>query len=360
MAFLNKQSSLKKGQQEDVGFDKNAFLFATSISDDHFKNELNWEKVCLVYMSPDKKQKQIVLLKDDFSRGFYQASERSKSGKWTLEEIRISDFDGEIYVLKRPSIPSVESCDMAIERVIAPAAKITKTIFEPNLNLVKDGDFSNGSLDQWINLSSTGVASSVNGELRFTKEDGQVAKVYQTIDTVPGKIYNVSYDVTRDDVTGIYPQPVCYIKNDSNGTIIAEKTVDNGIATYTLSFTAQESKTRIQVGVNGETGAVGTMCFDNISVLLASPKMISIQLEEGVSEHYLVGFKIKLWNSTLGSYVSSEVYSIIEKNGEIYTLDKALPEGLNISTNIILAKFPDYSTVSGIQRMKYTYVGITE
>lgn len=383
MAYVNGELSVKKGERAEVYFDKSAFIFATDFTaDEYFADDLNWKRIALHFKDATLNQRDVVILKDDHGRGWFEPSTTSRTGDWILQKIEIFDKDGDFFPIESADIP--EEFKITVQRVIAPASKVVSIIFESGAgssNLLVNGDFEapvvlpiteEQFIPGWFNGSSVGVATvqtievaagETNSSVLFTKTGAldEEASVWAEYDVTSGRDYVLEYEVTEHTMTGDAPQPLAFVAYAAVGedepVVLATKAEDNGVGVYSLDFTPMQGRVKVAFGVIGTAGTQGTMAFDNISLKLKELDTISVQLEEGTDKHYIPGFRFKLWNQTTNAFVSNDVYTIVDKVGTVLRLDKATPV-VDIETNSVLAKYPNYADTSGEQSALYEYVGV--
>lgn len=115
MSYITKDLSLMdKGGRNKIILDKDAFVSLTTFEDLYFANELNWRKIAIHFQHTGSTQRKIIILFNDSSQGWFEASALARSGEWPIQMIQIYDNDGDVKVVKREEIPSPENFDIEI------------------------------------------------------------------------------------------------------------------------------------------------------------------------------------------------------------------------------------------------------
>ena len=125
MAYITGLGQLVKGQRQEIYFDKGAFIFATNFATNtYFADDLNWSKVALHFFDPTKNQRNVVILMDDESRGWFAPSVTCRTGDWTIEKISIFDKDGDFFEVQKENIPNAAEIKAKVVRIVAPSTQI--------------------------------------------------------------------------------------------------------------------------------------------------------------------------------------------------------------------------------------------
>lgn len=115
MTYITKDLSLmNKGDRNKIILDKDAFVSLTTFEDLYFANELNWRKIAIHFQHTGSTQRKIIILFNDSSQGWFEASALARSGEWPIQMIQIYDNDGDVKVVKREEIPSAENFDIEV------------------------------------------------------------------------------------------------------------------------------------------------------------------------------------------------------------------------------------------------------
>ena len=128
---------------------------------------------------------------------------------------------------------------------------------------------TNGTFDLNSDWTITGAARILNGIVNFNWSSQPASGVIsQTIDTVPGEIYTVSYDVFANGVGGL--DMALLATAHDGGTELANDTVttvvENGTTSHTLTFTATNNSTEIRfTDVSVNTAGVD-INLDSVSI----------------------------------------------------------------------------------------------
>ena len=196
MSFVTAPSSVIKGDRNDVFFDKDQFISAVTIPDPYFANERNWKRIVLVYMDPNKKQKQFAIVSDNFSRANFEPSEIARTGLWTLEEIRIFDKHQDQYVVTRASMPSPENFDVQAQRIVAPSPLVTS--IEVAVDINNDGDFAVATVEEagWTQITSNGSSAVIESDEVKLQTGGpglSTIKLEKTFSLEAGERYVLKY-----------------------------------------------------------------------------------------------------------------------------------------------------------------------
>lgn len=121
--------------------------------DTYFNNQLNWSSIEVEYRSTTGKQREIVKIDAAASTGTFQVSATARIEGWLFTSIRVKDFDGDSYILKRSDLAGADYDDTAILSASSP--------------VYYNNDFSSGAAS--YEFTSSGMSFDIpNGELVYT------------------------------------------------------------------------------------------------------------------------------------------------------------------------------------------------
>lgn len=297
-------------------------------------------------------QRQIVILKDDGSRGWYAPSETCRTGNWEIEKIEIYDKQGDRFEVDRVNMPSPENFDIDVQRKVPPASLVSAVVEEAEL--VNNGTFDS-DLSGWTDLGS-GASHNAAGHANYAYSgDLGLSQVLATVPTfrykfewrqvdvqgLPSLVLNASFRESTADTgtfSGVAPNRVETATDDSfNGQTLSAEVV------------AANASSLIVLGSNGN--ASGTVQFDDVSFKAVPNKL---DLDSGEGENWRVGFKCRIWDDIAGSYLTNDVYEITDITGDQITLDQQIIGDYEGKT--LRLRFPEYQDASGVQASLYQYV----
>ena len=141
-------------------------------------------------------------------------------------------------------------------------------------NLIVNGDFSTGNFNGWsvnnmsISANNNGI-QSLSGDAYFAYT-GQNGWLSQTINTVAGMTYNLSFVANNDVNNQLYNPTQCYISASQNGTPIftnfSNLSIVKSWVQQSYTFTANSNQTTLQLFMNFKP-ANSQGYIDNISVV---------------------------------------------------------------------------------------------
>lgn len=346
MSYISGLSSIEKGQRGELFFNKSQFLFATDFATDpYFEDELNWKRIALHFKDPTSNQRQIVILKDDGSRGWYAPSETCRTGIWEVEFIEIYDKQGDVFRVERNNMPTPGDFDIDVQRKVPPASLVSAVVEESEL--VSNGNFDTGT--SFWTAGANATVSVVGGRFRIATNDGNGGGCFadQLVSTTPGKRYKTSYDTQ-----------VFQSGRESNMQILDPSVILNVVSPTSVAyhsslvdeFTATTTNTTVRLTWNA-IGAGNFAEFDNVSVREV-PNKIALEEDEGLN--WRVGFKCRIWDDVAGQYLTNDVYEITDIQGDQFTLDKQIIGDYEGKT--LRLRFPEYNDASGVQASLYQYV----
>jgi hypothetical protein len=76
----------------------------TALGDSYFADSANWSSIQVEYRSATGRQREVVIIKDIItptSSGTFRVSAQARQEGWTIHEIRVKDFDGDFYAVKK-------------------------------------------------------------------------------------------------------------------------------------------------------------------------------------------------------------------------------------------------------------------
>jgi hypothetical protein len=70
-------------------------------SDAYFGDSSNWSAVQVEYRSSTSRQREIITINPTVGTGIFRVSAKARQEGWVIHEIRVRDFDGDIYKVKK-------------------------------------------------------------------------------------------------------------------------------------------------------------------------------------------------------------------------------------------------------------------
>lgn len=121
------------------------------------------------------------------------------------------------------------------------------------MNLVQNGSFETGDFTGWTQSGNTGFTGVINGFASdgfysaFFGPVGSLGYISQTLNTVPGQRYRLSYDLAGSGgFNNIFQVLV-------DGTTLAELlNIDQGFTPYSLEFVAADASTDLTFGFQND------------------------------------------------------------------------------------------------------------
>lgn len=184
MSYITKnKTTMVKKERNKITINKDLFAFASTFNDVYFANDLNWKKIAIHFKHATSNQKKIIVMMNESSEGWFEASEMARTGTWRIEQIQVFDKDGDMTSVPRLDMPNPSSFDIVTELKISPSELIVS--------------FSN---------SNTFTLGTGKGELYGIgykiKVWDDVANNYHnqtvyTITAINGDVITVNYDITN-------------------------------------------------------------------------------------------------------------------------------------------------------------------
>ena len=140
-------------------------------------------------------------------------------------------------------------------------------------NIVDNGDFSTTS--DWT-ISSADPVSEISGGQAFIESGGSNAVLSQTIPTVSGNVYELSFDLVAE--VGASQQGLAYVRQN-NTDIVPVNTLNVGI--HNLVFVAEANNVELKFMTYGNDGQSFTL--DDVSVREINPLSVSIATDGRVT-----------------------------------------------------------------------------
>lgn len=354
MSYITGLSSIEKGQRGEIFFDKGQFIFATDFATDpYFEDELNWKRIALHFKDPTNGQTQIIILKDDGARGWFAPSSTCRTGIWEIEFIEIYDKQGDVFRVERTNMPSPGDFDIDVQRKVPPASLVDSVpAGAAGPELLVNGDFGTGDLTGWTaNHAGSGSASvTVGNRLLLDHVSGtSLGRIYQVISVAENTDYNISYDVVSGNNNRI-------VVNENTATAGGDERYrvdDAPIGGVNTTFNSG-SNTTLYLHLSEASSPYEDGEMDNFSINAVQDNPNNLTLEAGEAANWSVGFKCRIWDDVAGSYVTNDVYEIIDITGEVITFDQNI-QG-NIQGKTLRLRFPEYTDASGVQASLYQYV----
>jgi hypothetical protein len=135
--------------------------------------------------------------------------------------------------------------------------------------IVDNGGFDSAS--DWT-ISSADAASEISGGQAYIESGGSNAALSQTIPTVSGKVYELSFDLVAE--VGASQQGLAYVRQN-NTDIVPVNTLNVGI--HNLVFVAEANDVVLKFMTYGNDGQSFTL--DDVSVREINPLSVSIGME---------------------------------------------------------------------------------
>ncbi|MDD3412403.1 MAG: hypothetical protein PHY47_00220 [Lachnospiraceae bacterium] len=350
MSYISGLSSIVKGERGEFFFNKDQFLFATNFATNpYFADELNWAKIAVYYKDATNNQKQIIILKDDNGRGWFAPSEMSRTGSWSVEKIEVYDKQGDCFQVTRSNMPSPETFDVSVQRIVAPSPAISAVVL--NSEKVVNGTFDI-DLSGWTTLAGA-IWSS--GAAMQTSQDGINERGFiQNFATIPERKYEYKATITNGSADVLV----------ANGTFSTMAEIETAsllanrravpVSSISGQFTALSSTASIALK---SSSSHLTATFDNVSIKEVPDY---VELPVGTLGGIEEGFKVKIWDDTSGAFLSADVYEVTEiqklETKDVVKLSKQIV-GAYADKSLRL-RFPSYTEVSGKQASLYQYVGV--
>ena len=143
--------------------------------------------------------------------------------------------------------------------------------------LIVNGDFASGNFNGWsasnmsISQNNNGIrALSGDAYFAYTGKNGSLS---QTINTVAGNAYTLSFIANNDVNNQLYNPTQCFISASQNGNLIFKNfsnlAIVNSWVQQSYTFTANTNQTTLQIAMNFQP-ANSQGYIDRISVVGAS------------------------------------------------------------------------------------------
>jgi hypothetical protein len=175
--------------------------------------------------------------------------------------------------------------------------------------IVDNGGFDSAS--DWT-ISSADAASEISGGQAYIESGGSNAALSQTIPTVSGKVYELSFDLVAE--VGASQQGLAYVRQN-NTDIVPVNTLNVGI--HNLVFVAEANDVVLKFMTYGNDGQSFTL--DDVSVREINPLSVSIGMEGRMTYADTGALEAVNWrwhidgSNTLGAYI----YTTGAETGEL-------------------------------------------
>lgn len=73
----------------------------SGLGDSYFADSANWSSIQVEYRSSTGKQREVVSIDPSSPTGTFKVSLKARSEAWVIHEIRVRDFDGDFYAVKK-------------------------------------------------------------------------------------------------------------------------------------------------------------------------------------------------------------------------------------------------------------------
>ena len=191
-------------------------------------------------------------------------------------------------------------------------------------NIVSNGTFS--STSNWV-ISSASADSGIAGGRAYIKSAGNNATLSQTIPTVSGRIYELTFTLVSEDAT----QGLAYVRQGGDD-IYAVNTLDPG--THTTEFVANADNVSLKFMTYGNTNNAFTL--DDVIVReIASLPAVTVTMKGRFSYADRDGLEAQPWRWSQGSdeLLSMYLYSTGGETGEINVFHEARGNSINTNTS---------------------------
>lgn len=199
MSFITKDRNVMyKNERNKIMLNKDLFAFASSFNDAYFANDINWKKVAVHFKHTGSNQRKIIVMMDESSEGWFEASEMARTGTWEIDQIQVFDKDGDMVSVPRSDMPSPANFDITTTRKIAPAELISAFLDSTHvlLGLGKAANYEVGfKVKLWDEASVNYLDSTI---YTITEISGDMITLDQSVVGYVGKILRLKFPNFND------------------------------------------------------------------------------------------------------------------------------------------------------------------